>query len=479
MANRFERLSLSLILFGVIFAKLAFFSPVLSDGDTWWHLQTGRVILATWTIPDTDPFSFTMAGAPWHAHEWLSEVIFAGTLQAAGWGGIIALGAALPSMSGALITNRTLKHLPLFASLPPLLLLAIIIVSFGLLRPHLFSLPLLLVWLHVLLDAAENRRPPWLPASALMLVWVNLHASFLLGILLILPIAFEAICENPHGRQQVKGWAKFLLSALFFATLSPFNFQSFVFPFSVSGMESLPFINEWKVADLKNSWLFLLLVGILAAALFKYRPRLSLARSLIVVVSVVMALAHVRHQYLFAPVLALLVAGPLGRAVAAKSRPRTVSYTDRFFLLGIGGVIGALVLARLMVVPPIDRLHRLPFRAISAVPASLRACPVFNDYSFGGPLVYSGVRPFIDGRADMYGDDLVKIYVKAERGDLETLSRILKRYGIRWSILPPASQANSRLKVLGWSQLYADVDAVVLRAPAAANDARLGGPKGC
>jgi hypothetical protein len=29
---------------------------------------------------------------------------------------------------------------------------------------------------------------------------------------------------------------------------------------------------------------------------------------------------------------------------------------------------------------------------------------VLNTYGFGGYLIFSGVRPFIDGRSDMYGD---------------------------------------------------------------------------
>ena len=43
-------------------------------------------------------------------------------------------------------------------------------------------------------------------------------------------------------------------------------------------------------------------------------------------------------------------------------------------------------------------------------PASLRALrkqPVFNTYSFGGPLIRNGIAPFIDGRADMYGDAFI------------------------------------------------------------------------
>ena len=41
---------------------------------------------------------------------------------------------------------------------------------------------------------------------------------------------------------------------------------------------------------------------------------------------------------------------------------------------------------------------------LDAVPASVRAEPVLNEYGLGGRLIFAGVRPFIDSRADLYGD---------------------------------------------------------------------------
>ncbi len=32
---------------------------------------------------------------------------------------------------------------------------------------------------------------------------------------------------------------------------------------------------------------------------------------------------------------------------------------------------------------------------------------MFNGYNFGGPLILAGIKPYIDGRADMYGDAFV------------------------------------------------------------------------
>src|SRR5580700_2177547 len=66
-----------------IFALTLFAPQVLNDGDTWSHLATGDWILAHGAVPSVDPFSFTMAGAPWSAHEWLAELLLALAFRAA------------------------------------------------------------------------------------------------------------------------------------------------------------------------------------------------------------------------------------------------------------------------------------------------------------------------------------------------------------------------------------------------------------
>jgi hypothetical protein len=48
---------------------LAVGAKLLNDPDTYWHLAVGRWILDHGAVPHSDPFSFTMTGAPWIAKE--------------------------------------------------------------------------------------------------------------------------------------------------------------------------------------------------------------------------------------------------------------------------------------------------------------------------------------------------------------------------------------------------------------------------
>jgi hypothetical protein len=45
----------------------------VTDPDVWWHLKTGQYITEHKSVPHTDPFSYTRAGEPWVAHEWLAS----------------------------------------------------------------------------------------------------------------------------------------------------------------------------------------------------------------------------------------------------------------------------------------------------------------------------------------------------------------------------------------------------------------------
>ena len=128
-----------------------------------------------------------------------------------------------------------------------------------------------------------------------------------------------------------------------------------------------------------------------------------------------------------------------------------------------------------------------PQTAINSVPVSLRKLPVFNQYGFGGPLIHNGIRVFIDGRADVYGDDFVTDYVQIADGDIPKWNVAMKKWHFAWSILPPKNKLSAYLdKQPDWVRVYADEWAVIhvrrdrlddwTGAPAAVN--RLPGPAG-
>src|SRR6266403_1341910 len=58
------------------------------DPDVWWHIKVGQDILRTHHFPTVDPYSFTAAGTPWIAYEWLGEIVLSLMYRL---GGVVAL----------------------------------------------------------------------------------------------------------------------------------------------------------------------------------------------------------------------------------------------------------------------------------------------------------------------------------------------------------------------------------------------------
>jgi hypothetical protein len=437
--------------------------PVLNDADTFWHIATGRWIIDHGAAPSVDPFSYTFAGRPWVTHEWLSEVVMAGAWLAAGWAGVMLLVAVAVGALVAIMDTWLLRWLsPLTLTLS--VALGVACVAPGMLaRPHLLALPVLALWTVTLLKARLDGRapPPWLPL--VMVAWANLHASFIIGVLLGGGFALEALLDaRAWRRPMLIGWAAFLALTGLATLATPHGVEGLAFPLKVLNMKTLPVITEWQGPDfMKLSPLELALLGGLFVAFWR-GLRLGAVRAAILLGLTHMSLQHVRQEVLLGVVAPLILAEPLGRALGA-SAARPISW--RLPLpqsLLAAGLIVIVVGGRLVL--PMTRVDgpTAPITALAHTPPALRAQPVLNDYDFGGYLIFAGVRPFIDGRADMYGDAWVSQDDAIQRGDQAAIDAAIKRWRIRWAIARPDRPLTYALdRTPGWRRLYADRFAVV------------------
>src|ERR1700722_3819869 len=231
---------------------LAAFSPqVLGDGDTWSHVATGEWIIAHGTAPRADPFSHSMPGAPWTAHEWLSEVLLALALRFAGWSGVVLLtgaAAATAALIVGLAAARQLRGVPLVLTVA----IGLSLVTANLLaRPHVLALPLAAAWGAGLLAARDRGRASPIGLAGLMIAWANMHGGFIFGLLLIGPFALEAVTEAPVGARLLaaRAWATFALAALAAALINPYGIDAFLLPFRLMSVENLSRVSEWRPQD--------------------------------------------------------------------------------------------------------------------------------------------------------------------------------------------------------------------------------------
>src|SRR5436309_3429686 len=153
-------------------------SRMLVDSDVYWHIVVGQWIVDHRAVPQADPYSFTMQGAPWITSAWLSEILYLGAFKLAGWAGPVILAALSVAAAFFLLTRLLLKRLP---NIPVMFLVgsAISITAPHMLaRPHVLVFPLMVLWADAIVHAAEERRSPSLAYLPLMALWANLHGSF-------------------------------------------------------------------------------------------------------------------------------------------------------------------------------------------------------------------------------------------------------------------------------------------------------------
>jgi hypothetical protein len=167
-----------------------------------------------------------------------------------------------------------------------------------------------------------------------------------------------------------------------------------------------------------------------------------------------MAILHARHQMLFA-ILGLLVVLPMLGPAAA---PRLA----RAPVIWFWPAVALLVAVRLVVPYQFQEHSSYPLTLLAKVPDEIRRLPVYNEYSQGGPLVMLGIRPYIDGRADMYGDDFTFRSRAINRGDIVKFREDVARYGIRWAVVEFDDLIKPKLeREPGWRKFAEDKHATV------------------
>jgi hypothetical protein len=434
------------------FALAALSPGLLHDGDTYWHIRAGEWMIAHSAVLRADVFSTTAAGAPWHTQEWLAEIVMALSWRG-GWAGIhllFAAAAALTTGMTAWFVRRRVDFVPALVAV----VLGLSCVTGSLLaRPHMLALPLLAIWTAGLAGAREKHQMPRLWLIAVMPLWANLHGSFAFGLALAAALGIEAVIED---RKAALGWAIFLFGATLSSLATPFGFSGLLFPFKLSAMQGLGHIGEWQASDFRQVSPFAIALLTTLFVMGRGRLKVPALRLLILLGLVWLALRHGRHQMLLGVAAPIMLAPSLARAWPAKSED------GKRLLLSLAAGFAVLIPLRLAlpVVRGDDPVS--PVTALAHVPRVLRETPVLNDYGFGGYLIWNGVRPFIDSRADLYGDSFLQNYAAVTAPDKDALAATLVLYHVRWTIFAKDAPVVKLLDATpGWHRIYADKLAVV------------------
>lgn len=443
---------------GVYALLLTVGSGLLNDPDTYWQITLGQWMLDHHAVPRTDLYSFTMQGQPWISTQWLSQVAYALSYSVAGWAGPVVLAAASGSLAIALLARFLDQRLTRTATLVILCATLALMAGHMLARPHVLAMPVMVAWVAGLVDAMDRKRAPSFWLLPLMVLWANLHGGFVLGLALIGPIALDAIWHTPKEQQArvLLRWALFGIAALAASCVTPYGWEALMASRRILSLgAALAVIGEWRPANFGMAGpLELTVLGAFAFVLWR-GITLPPMRIVLVLGFVYMALGHVRNAEVLALLAPLVLAKPLGEQLGRNSD--ATSSPNRLLVAGIALclIAGTIVIASIRQYTPSERAA--PIAAVDAL-KKLNVSRVFNDYDFGGYLIWRGVPTFIDGRTELFGEKLMVDHNDASGlAKPDNLFRLLKDYNIDATFMRTESAATKLLdRIDGWEKVYSD-----------------------
>ena len=440
-------------------------TALLNDSDTYWHIDIGRWVLDHLALPRVDTYSFTRAGEPWISTSWLAQVLFAASFELAGWAGLIVVSAVPIAATFALLAHVLSRRIPSISAIA--VAFAALMISAGhiLARPYVLAWPLMLAWALGLASASERREAPSFWLLPLIALWANLHGGFVFGLVLVGAFAVDAMWNaDPAQRAPLLlRWALFGIGALLACGATPYGWQSLLASQRILGLgELLRHISEWVPPDFGTlTPLEVFILALLAGALH-CGVRLSPPRILLVLGLLHMTLSHVRNIEIFAILIPVVVLTPVASQFGlqgARAGRMPFPAASAAILAAIVGLSTWAVAGRANYEP--SATHS-PAAAVDALKRQ-NAKRVLNDLPFGGYLIWRSVPVFVDGRAELYGEQFeMKYYNALQLKDVNLLFELLKQYDIDAVMLNPATPAASLLDHLaGWQRIYADENAVV------------------
>jgi len=487
----------------LLFSLMGGTKTLLSDGDPGWHIRTGDWILQNGRIPHTDLFSFTKAGQPWFAFGWLWDVLFAWIHQHGGMAAVLAVSTFVLCLTFALLFRVVRSQCGNDFIAIGVTMLAVAGSSLHFVaRPHLFTL-LFAVILYSVLERTQTSGGRWLfTVPVLVLMWANLHAGFLAGIIIIGAFACGRLIRflvAPQAEDARLALIDFYRNSLLAAAcvlaalVNPYGYHLLVHIYSfLTDPFTLRNVAEYQVVDFRTPagrcFEVMLVLGAIAA--FVRIQRKDFGHVLLFGIWAHLALTSQRHIPIFMIIAAPSVAFALHEMLIAIRRAPVAGWIrrvasdidrsaaefasndriERFHVVSAAAMILLFLVLRSPGAPPKFRAEfdrqEYPEGAVAAFIKLGPSAKVFTTDLWGGYLtyrLYPSVRIFVDGRIDFYGSDYGRTVLDVLAGK-DTWEKTFQRYGINAALVPVNVPLAAVLKQSErWRRVYADGKVIVFR----------------
>ena len=458
---------------------------LLGDGDTGYHIRTGDLILRTWQVPNQDPYSLHQPPILWTAHEWLSEIIMTTVFNLHGLTGVVIFFAILLAVTHWLLyQSLRSKSNDILLCATVTLLATATSTSHWLARPHVFSLLFAVIWCHCLDRFQYHNEKTLMYFPLLMLLWVNLHGGFVIGLVFLAIYAsgniFIALIDLSKSAEHIHKakWLTIIFIPTFAVCLiNPYGPEIYWFPFRLtSDRFIMDRVTEFMSPNFHEVLPFKYMLLAILGALALSRSALNLIQVSLVLLLSYMALYSARHVSLFAIVLAPILLRSLESILrncpdrflksyylrvanleAIERQAKNLVWPAAGLLLIVG-----LAMAGLIRFDFSDK--KFPVAAVEFLKKEHISGNMFNSDEFGDYIIFAAwptYRVFMDGRSDMYGAKFGSDYLRvanAQRGWKD----VLEKFNITWVFFDTESPlAAALLEQKDWQPIYSDKVATI------------------
>lgn len=460
------------VVLGTLLVVLVLFTvrSRFSDPDLWWHLKTGEIIWNTHSIPRVDLFSFTAYGHPWVAHEWLSQVTLYGAYKLGGYQGLMLWFSVLSSalVVAAYVLCSFYSENAKVAFLGGLITWLFATVGLGI-RPQLLGYLLLLFEL-LILYLGRSRDSRWLLAlPPLFAIWINVHGSFFLGLVIFSLVLFCSFFDFRVGllisnrwqegkRQMLAASLGLSIAALF---MNPVGLKQITYPIDTMFGQSigLNHVSEWQppAFDSIRGIALLVVAGLVLLIPVLRQKDIRLEELLEMLLGFGLAVRHERMEFAFG-----ILAAPIVCRLLADTWERYEPDRDGVLT---NAIMIALLLPLLVLSFPGSPSLELqvqkanPVKGVEFIKHSGLSGRMLNEYVFGGYLIWAAPehKVFIDGRSDVFEwSGVLKDYDKWQGLESDP-SLILDKYQIHFCFLSRDTPMYRVLSLMpAWKRIYSD-----------------------
>ena len=450
----------------------------LTAYDIWAILAGGRYILTN-GLPVADPFSFTASGQPWVNQMWLTQVVFYWVYATLGRDPLILLKVVVVAATLGLVWWSAV-HRSGSASAASLVtaLVAVAGAPWWHLRPQILTY-LCLAGTLALLDAwRSGRRGAIWGVPAIMAVWVNAHAGFMIGFAILAIWWVGSLIERVQGRglSAASGSFKTLAVATGLTAIAslanPYGLRIFTFPLKMTGSQfALETSVDWYSPNFLAPAMIpaLAMIVLLFAALGLSGRRLGPTDLLLLAALFASSLRSGRNIPLFliasAPLLAEMIVALIRPLQGRRLRIAAIAPAGLTVLLLLGtGLVGWSLRAPARN-PFLQELNekRYPIEVAQFFKTYRPPPQLFNVFLWAGYELWAlpEYKVFIDNRFELYPESVFRDYLGVTYVT-PRWEEILNRWGIRTLIVGRDSALAQVLQSSGrWGLILVGREAAV------------------